>query len=347
MRLLNLKMPIKLTCGILLIASSLSLTGCSILNNNPNKTTTNVAMGKPGDKLKWVRQDTESQDKGATISNIIYANNMYYAMSNTRSESKILSSSDAKSWKTIFTEPTDYHITNIEYGNNVIVALGYDHADKMPLTGFTMTSKDGIHWSEPSTDKFNTLSTLKFTGNLFFVLDNRGSTFISKDGTNWNESKTDVNNEYFSNIAYGNGLYVLIGSSGGLLTSTDGMNWTKGTVIKDRAGAIAYGNNTFMEVGTDGKIYTSTNGKDWVEKKEWAVEGNIDANKKNEYNIGFGNNNFVIATSNGDVITTLDGSNWTYQETGLTIKDWPKFHSILFANSSFLICGDRIAIKSK
>jgi hypothetical protein len=59
-------------------------------------------------------------------------------------------------------------------------------------------------------------------------------------------------------VAYGNGLFVVVGDDGAILTSPDGLNWTvqtSGTGI-DLYG-VAYGNGTFVAVGDDGAILTS------------------------------------------------------------------------------------------
>jgi hypothetical protein len=59
-------------------------------------------------------------------------------------------------------------------------------------------------------------------------------------------------------VAYGNGLFVAVGSRGAILTSPDGVNWTAQTSpTSDDLSAVTYGNGTFVAVGYSGTIVTS------------------------------------------------------------------------------------------
>jgi len=64
----------------------------------------------------------------------------------------------------------------------------------------------------------------------------------------------------------GSGVFVVVGSSGNILRSTDnGSSWDNATSpIETNLYGITFGNNTFVAVGTDGKIVRSTdNGTNW------------------------------------------------------------------------------------
>ncbi len=66
-------------------------------------------------------------------------------------------------------------------------------------------------------------------------------------------------------VAYGNGLFVAVGgyvsllsSAGVILTSRDGVSWTKRTSgTGSLLYGVAYGNGTFVAVGDRGTIITS------------------------------------------------------------------------------------------
>jgi len=58
-------------------------------------------------------------------------------------------------------------------------------------------------------------------------------------------------------VTYGNGIFVAVGYDI-ILTSTDGVTWTKQTsgTSKELRG-VTFGNNTFVAVGLNGTILTS------------------------------------------------------------------------------------------
>jgi hypothetical protein len=59
-------------------------------------------------------------------------------------------------------------------------------------------------------------------------------------------------------VTYGNGLFVAVGEGGTILTSPDGVSWTRqtsGTYYPLHG--VAYGNNTFVAVGEYSTILTS------------------------------------------------------------------------------------------
>jgi hypothetical protein len=59
-------------------------------------------------------------------------------------------------------------------------------------------------------------------------------------------------------VAYGNGLFVAVGDGGTILTSRDGVSWTRRTSgTSNQLEGVAYGNGTFVAVGWYGTILTS------------------------------------------------------------------------------------------
>jgi photosystem II stability/assembly factor-like uncharacterized protein len=59
-------------------------------------------------------------------------------------------------------------------------------------------------------------------------------------------------------VTYGNGLFVAVGDRGAILTSTDGVNWTRLTSpTRYSLSSVTCGNGLFVAVGEDGIILTS------------------------------------------------------------------------------------------
>ena len=69
-------------------------------------------------------------------------------------------------------------------------------------------------------------------------------------------------------VTYGNGIYVTVGDSGILLTSSDGISWSSihsggsSEPLKD----VTCGNNIFAIVGDGGVIRTSSDGNTWTSR---------------------------------------------------------------------------------
>ena len=77
-----------------------------------------------------------------------------------------------------------------------------------------------------------------------------------------------VGTKTWRSIAYGNGIYVVVGLDGYTAYSTDGENWTRKTVGTESWYAIAFGNGKFVAVGKSRKITTTTDGKTWTTVKQ-------------------------------------------------------------------------------
>ncbi len=65
-------------------------------------------------------------------------------------------------------------------------------------------------------------------------------------------------------ITYGRGVFVAVGSTGTILTSTDANEWIYHHVEAPSLRAVSYGDGLFVAVGENGAILTSTNGNEWV-----------------------------------------------------------------------------------
>ena len=63
------------------------------------------------------------------------------------------------------------------------------------------------------------------------------------------------------------GLFVSVGGSGTILTSSDRVTWTSRTSgTSDQIREVTYGNCTFVTVGDNGTILTSTDGTSWTSR---------------------------------------------------------------------------------
>jgi hypothetical protein len=75
-------------------------------------------------------------------------------------------------------------------------------------------------------------------------------------GTTWTRRTWQGHSLY--DVTYGNGLFVAVGEDGIILTSPDGVNWTRQIPPTGNwLYGVTYGNGTFVAVGDRGIILTS------------------------------------------------------------------------------------------
>ncbi|BFT94460.1 MAG: hypothetical protein MNSN_02160 [Minisyncoccus archaeiphilus] len=136
-------------------------------------------------------------------------------------------------------------------------------------------------------------------------------------------------NEWRS-VAYGNGLFVAVASSGTnrVMTSPDGINWTARNAAQNNAWySITYGNGLFVAVSYDGtnRVMTSPDGINWTARNA--------AQNIGWRSIVYGNSLFVAVGSGGSMaMTSSDGINWT---TG-NIPETSGWVSVTYGNGLFV-----------
>ena len=69
----------------------------------------------------------------------------------------------------------------------------------------------------------------KSTDNTLYVsVGESGTILTSSDGTSW-DNRTSGTSKHLKGVTYGNGLFVTVGDKGTILTSSDGTTWTERT----------------------------------------------------------------------------------------------------------------------
>ena len=128
-------------------------------------------------------------------------------------------------------------------------------------------------------------------------------------------------------VIFSNNMFIAVGSNGYILTSTDGITWTKRTSgVSVTLYGVAYGNNMFVAVGANVKILTSADGITWTTVQTGGGALKINA-------ITFGNNLFVAAGESGFILTSPDGENWSVRTSGVG----DNLCCVVYENSQYLI----------
>ena len=116
-------------------------------------------------------------------------------------------------------------------------------------------------------------------------------------------------------LAYANGIFVAVGESGTLTTSTDGINWisrTSGFGTSDIID-VHYGNGIFVAVGVSAKLTTSTDGITWTSRTS-GFSSSIYSGTYGQ--ITGGGPLHMILGARAKMATSTDGITWTSRTSG-------------------------------
>jgi hypothetical protein len=206
-------------------------------------------------------------------------------------------------------------------------------------------------WNTASLLAKRSWSGMCYGNGTFVMMDSANATTVcitSTDGYNWVE-RTVPTTGYggYTDVAYGNGVFVAVGSDGKALTSTNGISWTQRTIF---AGSnfspirLVFGNGVFVAVGiwssTQQNIAVSTNGITWVDKTFTADLIS---------SLAFGNGRFVAIGGqpgiSNSVLTSPDGYTWsTVVTTGEGGNNWS---DITYGNGIFVAVEGSSAASSR
>lgn len=217
-------------------------------------------------------------------------------------------STDALHWSISIPIATDA-IYDVAFGAGLYVATTDSSGGKV----HTYTSPDGTIWTkrDANTVADSFCPTVEFLNSVFLMGDNDGNFFNSSDGLTWTMTPFVVfYNNSINRFIFVSGKYYAAVNSVGILTSTDGINWSNADDPNISGGApnivdIAYGNGMFLSVTfqeASGTFWTSTDGHTW----------NSHATGLSTLAVAFGGGKFAIVTQpDNKVWTSTDGINWT------------------------------------
>ena len=152
-------------------------------------------------------------------------------------------------------------------------------------------------------------------------------------------SRYNPDNVAWNGIAWnGSNLYVAVGESGKLYSSTNGTTWTVRTsgfganAIND----VQFGNGLFVAVGANGTITTSSDGTTWT-----ARTSNMSTNTM--VKVIYANSLWVAVgtgggtTNTGGLTYSSDGITWTRKSQSLTVGTYYK--DIIWNGTNWIIVG--------
>lgn len=199
-------------------------------------------------------------------------------------------------------------VANIDF-NAASFVLGKYIAVGAPTNSATNNvyySSDLATWSGVATPIGASLNALASNGTTVLAVGDGGKAFSSGDGSNWTQVTTGVTSNLYG-VAYSSTVgWVVVGSGGTVLTSTDLLTWhapASGAVSADlRSVAISSG-NVFVAVGAGGIAIRSVNGADWT--SQTLASANL-------YAVSADSQQFLAVGASGGVFSSLDGSSWSH-----------------------------------
>lgn len=180
-----------------------------------------------------------------------------------------------------------------------------------------------------------------YANGLFIAYDNKwqynGNVVTSTDGINWSRYPRPVANKniYAESITYGQGLYVMVGFSGIIETSTNGQTWTSRTSgSTSQFYSITYGNGLFVACGAAGLLKSSTDGITW----DTRTAGTTNYIQK----VVYGNGLYVYANFGTSLGTSTDGISWTYATVTSFVNDTvSNIYDITYGNGTYVAVGTK------
>jgi hypothetical protein len=184
-----------------------------------------------------------------------------------------------------------------------------------PTEKFTF-SENGNSWSEGDfqTVNFRKAIATDRKGKIVVLHDGNSQTIDRSinHGVTWNTSTISESNITWTDVAYGNGKFVLISDASGEVaySTDDGANWTilTSALSSNRWDKIVYGNGRFVALSINSdffnpgsKIAYSFNGINWFSSETISEEFN---------NISYGAGVFLLTKSGNSILKSQDGKIW-------------------------------------
>lgn len=140
--------------------------------------------------------------------------------------------------------------------------------------GIIVSVLDGDFDNLEVNNDFDTLYNphIAYGNGLYVIVGNYGETIYSPDGVNW-ESHASIEDFHWNDITYCNGYFVAVSSAGAIARCTDGVDWE---IIHEGKGClskiITVHEGNAMFILSDKKTYETTDGTDLVETSTYPFQ---------------------------------------------------------------------------
>ncbi len=126
-------------------------------------------------------------------------------------------------------------------------------ASRLNTTDYqVLTSTNGMDWAETPVPPAFVPEAVTYGADGFVMVGDSGQLALSADGMSW--AVTTAGSVTYNDAVYGNGVYIAVGDDSTAAISSDGLSWSTGLMSGDVAtvSAVEYANGTFCAVGMVG-----------------------------------------------------------------------------------------------
>lgn len=245
---------------------------------------------------------------------------------------------EAFHWQWLNPKPQGNRLNSCTYGSAGYVAVGQ--------LGALCHSSNGIDWTEHHLDSSEELFSVVYSTDRYAAVGNSGRVWVSQDGTQWSVAHSGplpylrlryINGLYWAlggsqiassrdllnwqvitlsniglsavhDIAYGKDKFVAVGIAGTILSSSDGVVWSKRiSTVTTHLNTIAYGNSLYLAAGDDGVVLTSTNGTVWTNVTDTIPHRH---GVVLMFDVVYSDGRFLLTSTDGVILSTTNGTQW-------------------------------------
>ena len=182
-------------------------------------------------------------------------------------------------------------------------------------------------WTSRPSGTSSNLNSVAYGKNIFVAVGDGLTILSSPDGITWTKRVSRVGAAGLNGVTYGNDRFVVIGPRD-MAISTDGISWTTNTLGPGKGlFAVAYGAATFVGLDAFGDVATSPDGSVWTAQSTGSLAPLS--------GIVYSGNQFVAVGDIGTVLTSQDGVKWAAQKSG-TIEE---LYSVTYRNNQYVAVG--------
>jgi hypothetical protein len=242
------------------------------------------------------------------------------------------------SWSSPTTNFRTMQLNGSAYGNGTFVAVGSSPLDNgatgLGQTNLAIASTDGVNYAVGQTVKLvgggKSIHDVAFGNNLFVAVGSDALIQTSQDGKNWNYSQVEFG-QTLHGVAFGDGKFVAVGDHGLIMYSYNGKLWKKSTnTALYSFNSVAYANGMFVLVGNSGVVATSMDGNVW----SFRYSGTANHLKSAAY----GHEKWILVGQNNTILTSPNGNKWTPLTPDISTGKID-FTDVIYAHNHFVITG--------
>jgi hypothetical protein len=165
------------------------------------------------------------------------------------------------------------------------------------------TSLFGVIWEQVNSPTVNDLQAVAANEGMFVLGGAKGTILTSADGVSWQPRNSGITNFLSSATLFPQG-WIVTGSAGAILRSPDAKTWTKqSSGVTDWVYSVRFVGGKLVAVGANGLILTSEDGAKWDKRNSGTTEWLND--------VTFAQNTWWIAGSSGLILNSPDLATWT------------------------------------